>query len=324
MWRFILPLVTIVIIIFPARQQASGTKNDPCIQPRLYVPGEQATCFACRVAALAGWKDLVTKGRDEKHCLYNPPPGWIIVDYELREKSENNGTVTVSLVGKDSRFMSLQQVNDLYNSLLDIAASYRSFNPDLANSFSATLKDKYKWHYQTILQVQSSHNTLYVTAEAESHGAGPIFADARRGWASADVYAVIRYVGSQEFDGLDAMSMIARSIGMKLGKKICIKNKCRYNITLAISYLGLNDQWYTKGWWNLKPGESSYLTCDKYPLVTNNRIIYLYGKCNDKNLEWSGEYKIKVEDREYPMRKIDATESDDGKYLDITLTCPNQ
>lgn len=64
--------------------------------------------------------------------------------------------------------------------------------------------------------------------------------------------------------------------------QINLKNETNVTIWTAISYLDVNSQWQTQGWWKLKPEEEVFVA------QTNNAIFYTYAKSDDGNLIWSG------------------------------------
>lgn len=65
---------------------------------------------------------------------------------------------------------------------------------------------------------------------------------------------------------------------------ISIKNNCDKIISIAIHYKAIEDEWVTKGWWNINPHDS--ITTD---INTRNREIYFYAQGG--GYKWNGENK---------------------------------
>jgi hypothetical protein len=81
-------------------------------------------------------------------------------------------------------------------------------------------------------------------------------------------------------------------IGVKLG----FENQCSHPVQMAVSYLDLQGQWHTDGYWDLASGADTYLSNgDGQPLRTRNAIIYFYGKSSDgSNITWRGDAPLTI------------------------------
>lgn len=67
---------------------------------------------------------------------------------------------------------------------------------------------------------------------------------------------------------------------------IYIKNECDRSIQVAIRYYTFDNEWKTKAWWPLAPGESAYVA------ETRNAVFYIYAETTDSTgeiLYWGGE-----------------------------------
>ncbi len=98
--------------------------------------------------------------------------------------------------------------------------------------------------------------------------------------------------------------------------KLKFKNKCHEKISTLIRYKNANDEWETKGWWEIKPGQTAYVE------DTKNSIFYFYAKSTESTKEWRGEDNFKsFNGRKYGLIK----KSTDQHFGDWTtnLTCNN-
>jgi len=65
--------------------------------------------------------------------------------------------------------------------------------------------------------------------------------------------------------------------------RIHVKNACSRPIMVAIHFLDLDDNWRTKGWYRLSPGERAYID------DTRNSVYYIYAESADGELHWIGD-----------------------------------
>ena len=67
-----------------------------------------------------------------------------------------------------------------------------------------------------------------------------------------------------------------------LPTQIYLKNETDETIWTSITYLDVDNQWQTKGWWKLKPNEEAFVA------QTHNRYFYVYAVSGDGNSSWGG------------------------------------
>jgi uncharacterized membrane protein len=81
-------------------------------------------------------------------------------------------------------------------------------------------------------------------------------------------------------------------------------NRCRSTpLRLAIRFKNLSDQWETKAWYSLSPGEKARLN----GVDTKNRFLYYYAEATDGSRRvWSGnDTSVTIGGKTYKMKKID-------------------
>ena len=69
---------------------------------------------------------------------------------------------------------------------------------------------------------------------------------------------------------------------ISLPTQVHLKNDTDETIWTALSYLDVNTQWQTEGWWKLKPGEEAFV------VRTHNKYFYVYAYSEDSNSTWGG------------------------------------
>lgn len=90
-------------------------------------------------------------------------------------------------------------------------------------------------------------------------------------------------------------------------------NNCKHPLRLAIRYNVQGDRWVTTGWWNFKPGQSSYLASDQQRLRATNSIWYYYAETTDRsNWEWSGGVPTYLDGTKLMMKKVEDHEGDNN------------
>ena len=80
--------------------------------------------------------------------------------------------------------------------------------------------------------------------------------------------------------------------------KIFFKNSTRKTTSIILRYRNTNDEWVTKGWFNIKPGEKSYIR----KVLDTKYYFYAEG---GKTLVWRGDESRKFKGKYYPMIKRD-------------------
>lgn len=114
------------------------------------------------------------------------------------------------------------------------------------------------------------------------------------------------------------LGALERETNQRLGFPIRFENRCDKTLKLAIRYLKNNDEWETKHWWEFEAGEKSMLLSNGEKIRTNNSIIYFYAQTSDGRIKTSGDFPVKINGKEYKMKKLE----DDEGTTDISLACP--
>ena len=101
---------------------------------------------------------------------------------------------------------------------------------------------------------------------------------------------------------------------------IYLENRCSKSIKFALDYKTIHGSWKTDGWWEMKSGESAYLSDNGGKLTSNNSIAYFYAETLDEKTVWEGNDNTTYLDGKklYMKKKLDSTGS-----LDFILTCSN-
>lgn len=100
--------------------------------------------------------------------------------------------------------------------------------------------------------------------------------------------------------------------------KLKFKNKCNKPVKVLIRYLDDNDDWKSKGWWEIAPDKTVYVE------DSSNRIFYFYAKTTDGKLVWSDkENKRSYKGKKYGFRKLEKSNSDYGSWIS-DITCSSQ
>jgi hypothetical protein len=100
--------------------------------------------------------------------------------------------------------------------------------------------------------------------------------------------------------------------------KLKFRNKCNKPVKVLIRYLDDNDDWKSKGWWEIAPNKTVYVE------DSSNRIFYYYAKTTDGKLVWSdNENKRTYKGKKYGFRKLEKSNSDYGSWIS-NITCSSQ
>ena len=101
--------------------------------------------------------------------------------------------------------------------------------------------------------------------------------------------------------------------------QVYLKNDCDKTAQFAIHYKNLDDAWVTDGWWELRPGEFSYVA------DTTNKILYYYGERLEGGNPWWGtdlSLNVNGSTQFYGFKEYTTTNTDWGKWI-ISFTCPS-
>ncbi|WP_443633585.1 DUF1036 domain-containing protein [Candidatus Marifrigoribacter sp. Uisw_064] len=97
--------------------------------------------------------------------------------------------------------------------------------------------------------------------------------------------------------------------------KLNFKNKCNKKIELAIIFKNLDDEWETKGYFNIEPNEEVYLA------NTENRIYYYYAQTIGGKTTWTGDFKDTIHGNQHDFRKktIPSDKAYGDQYTNLTF-----
>lgn len=151
--------------------------------------GEEKTVTAIsHLRANASWNGC-SRESDRQQAIYNPPSGWVIVEYNTIVHSRNNGSSSVSVIAQDLNFVFLEEWNKTFDGLMDLATKY---NNDDAKFKIKQKQLEFSKYYNSI---ESNKNTIRAQVEAKAHGS---CLDKKRGWCEISVTARLVYVGIKE------------------------------------------------------------------------------------------------------------------------------
>ena len=92
----------------------------------------------------ASWSG--TSARSEsQNAVYNPPPGWVIIETETIKHSSNNGSRSVSTLAGGLNLVSKEILDSVYDSAIDFAYKQGDTN------IEAKLKEKQEQHINHII-----------------------------------------------------------------------------------------------------------------------------------------------------------------------------
>lgn len=154
-------------------------------------PGVIQQVQGAHVSGQANWTGWCDSNSYRDTALYNPPPGWVVLDSRLVVTNNNNGSATMSVVAAGLNFASEKVINEAYRAEMKAAAS------DGKRKLSARLNEARKRHLQELISVKTNRNTVSVSGSASSHGS---CVDRKGG--SIDAYALmtIKYIGENSVD----------------------------------------------------------------------------------------------------------------------------
>jgi len=257
----------------------------------------------------------------EESWVYNPPPGWVIVDHAVDLLSENNGSQSVSTLAGGSSFPSERDIESARQALNSFVTEYTT--ESRWNKYKFDINIKIDGMRRASRRFSASHNTIEAIVRASGSGQ---FWDKRRGWMKMRVRARLRCLGEPDPDRL--VTTIARSVGMPLGRSLSVENDCDQSFRIALTYLTLNGSWETLHWWSFQPRKAEILSkSNSAKITTNNKVIYFYAETLAKDYFWRGSKSERADrtfvvDREkYRFRKYTMTIDRSGSFQ-ASLNCP--
>ncbi len=103
-----------------------------------------------------------------KNSVYNPPPCWVIEDFDLDIAKYGNSSYSTNLVAAGSKFLSQQEWESEFKAAFELAASVD--NSTLKSKLEATIEQMRKDYESHRTSIQSSHQSLQVNMEACGRG----------------------------------------------------------------------------------------------------------------------------------------------------------
>ena len=186
-------LLTALAAAFQAASLAgAATDPDRSVDQQLFggTPLEIRTVQACDLSVTAGWRGSFPdykRDSDSERCVYNPPPGWVLLDYSIVRKSDNNGSYKVDVLAAGLDLMSVEEVRRAYDSMTHKQANFGQYGGQ------RKLEERANEHERMVLQYQTNKNTLIAKVKAKGHGDK---FDRKRGWMKLRGQARILFLGT--------------------------------------------------------------------------------------------------------------------------------
>ncbi len=143
---------------------------------------------------------------------------------------------------------------------------------------------------------------------------------------SALVLVILVYFGSTflNLDDYPLVSMLESSDEADPEYQFNFKNQCRYPVTLAIRYWGLDEEWHKAGWWDVEPGDLVFLEdSDGNRLISENAIWYYYARTiGGDSIEWAGEFPFIFNGKVLQMIELQDTSGDSDWSVSCDANAP--
>lgn len=148
--------------------------------------GEEKRVVAIsRLSVTASWSGL-TAGSEESDAIYNPPPGWVVLEATTEIHDSNNGSREVSVVAGGLDLVTEEGIDQVYDNASNYAAQQDN------DELKAKIEEKRGYHRQQLRRYKSNANTIIAQVRATAHGS---FIDRKRGWEDISVHARLVYLG---------------------------------------------------------------------------------------------------------------------------------
>jgi hypothetical protein len=138
-----------------------------------------------RLAANASWSGF-SAGKDSKSAIYNPPPGWVILQTQTEVHSSNNGSRSVSVIGEDLDLVQEELLEQVYKEAIAASGKYKD------KSIAGNLKKELEERRNEVRKWKSNKNTVSALVTCAAHGSA---LDRKRGWEEISVIATLIYIG---------------------------------------------------------------------------------------------------------------------------------
>jgi hypothetical protein len=162
---------------------------------------EQVIEAVSHLRTQASWSGCNDRETSEQ-SVFNPAPGWVIVENHVVVHSSNNGSRSVSTLAGGLNFVSEIDAQRVYDEAIKLAAEKGD------TKVKADLEYKSSEHLQELRKFQTTHNTIVARVSAKAHGS---CADRKRVWEEISVFARVRYLGDPD------RQTFARSVASQFG-----------------------------------------------------------------------------------------------------------
>lgn len=241
------------------------------------VPGETRQVNGPAASASVG---AFSGSRREDSRVYQPDDGWYLEDWVYVDTNSfgKNG-YSVDYVQSESSFATESQLNEAYNSAIDLAGKYG------LKSGEAHLRDARTNAVSYARLVQSSHRAVVLTIWAQGRGNFSDKGSSKAGY----LLLTLRCVGNSSPSLLEAR-IVENYLG---GNRFYLKNNCDKDIEFSLSYRNLVGEWQTEGVYHFEPNKDAYLNNrDGTPVYLSDPTFYWHAITTDGSLQWSGGYQI--------------------------------
>jgi hypothetical protein len=219
-----------------------------CASAQTCTYGSEETVTAChRLSTLATWE-----GREENSatCVWNPLPGWGIVQHEVVVLNTNNGTVEVNTLAGGSRFASELQLQQAYDLAGRLAVQGTNPQTGQDQSFRGEWESRGRQHLQELRRFEASHNTLQVIVRAWAHGNR--YTDRRRGWQEVSVRVRTRCIAPPPTNQQAMLAAVLSTAGIET-RGIRIQNDCSDEVAVHIRFQNIGGAWGILGPYRVQP-----------------------------------------------------------------------
>lgn len=145
----------------------------------------QTVTAISHLRANASW-DGFTAGEDAQVAVYNPPPGWVVLETQVTVHSSNNGSRSVSTLAGGLNLVTESIIESVYKDAIEAAGKYKD------KSIEGKLKSERDERKKEVRSFSTNKNSIVARAQAKAHGS---FIDKKRGWEEISVAAKLFYIG---------------------------------------------------------------------------------------------------------------------------------
>lgn len=138
-----------------------------------------------RLAANASWSGF-SAGEDKQVAIYNPLPGWVVLETQTIVHSSNNGSRAVSTIAGGLNLVTEDLVDRVYKEVISAAGRYKD------KTISGKLQTELMDRKNEVRKWSSNKNTITAEVSCKAHGSA---LDRKRGWEEISVIATLVYIG---------------------------------------------------------------------------------------------------------------------------------